>query len=66
MTATDYDTWLYSNLGNEPDYCPHCETYIDDCDCDEDDLQQVLTELDAQIKTSKVWMRGYNQKNGMR
>ena len=65
MTA--YDTWLYSNLGNEPQYCPHCEANIDDCDCDEDiSLQQVLTELDAQIKTSKVWMRGYNQKNGMR
>lgn len=66
MTPTAYDTWLYSNLGNEPDYCPHCEANVDDCDCDEDDLQQVLTELDAQIETSKVWMRGYIKENGLR
>ena len=65
--TTAYDTWLYSNLGNEPQFCPHCGAHITDCRCDEDiSLQQQLTELDAQQEASKVWMRGYNQKNGMR
>ena len=60
MTA--YDQWLYSNLGNEPEYCPHCEAHVTDCICDEDDaLQRQLTELDAQIDASTAYMRGVNE-----
>lgn len=68
MSATDYDIWLYSNQGNESNYCPHCDAHVDDCRCDEDyALQQQLSELDAQQEASTEYMRGINEsKNGMR
>ena len=62
MTATNYDIWLYSNDGNEPDYCPHCNAHVNDCICDEDDaVERLLTELDAQNEASIAYMRGVNE-----
>lgn len=64
---TNYDTWLFSNDGNEPDYCLHCNANLDDCICDEDDdLQKQLTELSSQHEASTVYMRGINEsKHGL-
>ena len=64
--TTAYDIWLFSNDGNEPEYCPNCNANMDDCICDEDiNLQQVLTELNSQQQGSIEYMRGVNQKNGL-
>lgn len=61
--TTAYDNWLFSNQGNEPKFCPHCNAHLDDCICDEDDsLQRQLTELDSQQDASIEYMRGINQK----
>ena len=68
-TATNYDQWLYSNQGNEPNFCPHCNADLNDCRCDEDEcgVQRALDELDNQEAASNEYMRKINQsKNGMR
>ncbi len=67
MTATNYDIWLFSNNGNEPEYCLHCNAHVNDCICDENiSLQQVLTELDAQQVASIEYMRGVNESKQLR
>lgn len=62
MTATDYDIWLFSNDGNEPAFCLHCEARIEHCLCyEDDDLQQQLTELSSQHEASTAYMRRMNE-----
>ena len=64
---TDFDIWLFSQQGNEPKFCPHCDAHFNDCVCDEDyDLQEQLTELDSQHEASLVYVRGVNELNKMR
>jgi len=62
MTATDYDTWLFSNQGEVSDYCPHCNAHVNNCICDEDyDLQRELTKLDSQHQGSIAYMQRVNE-----